>query len=161
MCYKRNPDLKPETPHLQSTSNNSQGAQVREGCFRDVLKCRRERDYSVVTFPLYLVGTVARLPGASVPTIYSWIEDSDGDAIMCLHDCGGQFCFKRFADKWVKHYLAKTIEQVEQRRYTGVEKISLVITQRDEEAIWQTMVSYNTPNNGFGESQSMDIDEVL
>lgn len=159
VCYRKNPSKKPQTS--TSTPYGEKWKLLKcKGRWEEPLNCQRERDHSAVSFPLTLAGTLIKCPpGYSVPSYDAWIEDSDKDAIMCLHDCG-EFCINRFAVKCAKQLKQRTREQLEQ----GVIKpkeIPLVIPQRDEEGVWQTMINYGTPNNGFGESSLMDIDEVL
>lgn len=103
----------------------------------------RERDHSIVAFPLAVAGTLTKLPGEQASNIDAWIEDSDGDAIMCLHDCKGGFCFECFAHKCA------------QRLPQG----PFLVSEREEQAIWQTITAYATPSNGFGEPLSMDLDK--
>lgn len=109
------------------------------------MKCQREQDRSEVSFPLTLVARLKEATQDLTPWEDAWIEDSGNDAIMCLHDCMDNFCFKRFALKCAK--------QLKQE--------AIVVSQRDEEAIRQTMVSYGIPGNGFIESPFMEVDEVF
>lgn len=158
-CYQKNLSKKPQS--FSSTPFGEKRKLVkRKGRWEGPLNCQRERDHSAVSFPLTLAGPLMKYPpGGSCPSDDAWVEDCDNDAIMCLHDCG-EFCIKRFAVKCAKQLKQRTREQLEQ----GVIKpkeIPLVISQRDEEGIWQTMINYGTPNNSFGESSLMDIDEVL
>lgn len=143
MCYKKTPNRKPKTP--PSTTTTDSRPEIDHVRWDKAMKCQRERDQSVVTFPLTLVGVVPKLPRVQVPKSDIWVEDSDSDAIMCLHDCRGKFCLKRFAEDCTRQLGPRLI----------------VISQRDEEAIWQTMITHGVPNSGFGELPSTDIDEVL
>lgn len=138
VCYKKNLNQKPN-PHPSTSITIKAQWSPYDGRWASAMNCQREQDRSAVSFPLTLVGT-----HNSVPREDAWIEDSDNDAIMCLHNCRGNFCFKRFANK-----CARQLGQG-----------AIVVSQRDEQAVWQTMTAYGTPNNGFGESPSMDLDEV-
>lgn len=143
-CYKKNPKANSRPPPSTFATDRVQWIQY-EGCWARAMNCQREQDHSAVSFPLNLVGSMTHLPQESKPRMDVWIEDSDHDAIMCLHDCRENFCFKRFANK-----CARQLGQG-----------AIVVARRDEEAIWQTMVNYGIPGNGFGESSSMEVDEVL
>lgn len=158
VSYQKNPNKKPQTS--SSTPYGEKWKLIkRKGRWEGPLNCQRERDHSAVSFPLNLAGTLIKGPPGYYPSNDAWMEDSDHDAIMCLHDCG-EFCFKRFAVKCAKQLKQRTREQLEQGVHKP-EEIPLVISQREEQCIWQTMINYGTPNNGFGESSLMDIDEVL
>lgn len=139
VCYKKNLNQKPNSHPSTSITQKAQWSPY-GGRWASAMNCQREQDRSAVSFPLTLVGT-----HTSVPREDAWIEDSDNDAIMCLHNCRGNFCFKRFANK-----CARQLGQG-----------AMVVSQKDEQAVWQTMTAYGTPNNGFGESPSMDLDEVV
>lgn len=160
VCFKKNPSKRQN--NAASTLFTKKSLTVRrEGRWETPFDCQRERDQSAVSFPLTLVGTMALTSQEYGLTSNSWFEDSDHDAIMCLHDCrsGGNFCCRRFAVKCANQ-LKQSIRQPNPG-VTNTEHATLVISQRDEEALWQTMISYGVPNNGFGESTLMDIDEVL
>lgn len=135
VCYKNNPKEKPDVHALSffSTTGRITGTIALKGV--------RVRDHSIVEFPLSFVGAHTKWPGEQASNIDVWIEDSDGDAIMCLHDCRGGFCFERLAHS-----------------FTGP-RWPILISQREEQAIWQTMTAYGTPNNGFGGLMPMDLDE--
>ncbi|KAH8764847.1 hypothetical protein F5883DRAFT_103074 [Diaporthe sp. PMI_573] len=160
VCYKKNSNNKHKTPSSTSFAKKSLIIR-REGRWEAPLDCQRERDHSTVSFPLTLAGTMAMPPLRYGLTSDAWLEDSDNDAIMCLHDCrsGGNFCYRRFAVRCANQ-LKQSIKQLDQG-ITEPEHMPLVISQRDEEAIWQAMVGYGVPNNGFSESSLMDIDEVF
>lgn len=160
VCYKKNPNKRQSNPAPTFTTQRSLTIR-REGRWETPFDCQRERDQSAVSFPLTLAGTMALPPLEYGFTSNAWLEDSDHDAIMCLHDCrsGGNFCCRRFAVK-----CANQLKQSVQQLNPGVANpahATLVISQRDEEALRQTMISYGVPNNRFGESAFMDVDEVF
>ncbi|KAG8159584.1 hypothetical protein KVR01_010221 [Diaporthe batatas] len=161
VCYKKNPNKRQNNPARISFTQKSLTMTVRrEGRWEMPLDCQRERGQSAVSFPLRLAGTMALPPQEYGLTSNAWLEDSDHDAIMCLHDCrsGGNFCCRRFAVK-----CANQLKQGTRHLHPGVtnpEQARLVISQRDEEALRQTMSSYGVPSNGFGQPMLMDIDEV-
>lgn len=149
MCYKKYFNRKSTPP--PSTSDAEEALWVRanndifEALWMREMKCQREKDRSEVSFPLTLVARFKQATQDLTPWEDAWIEDSGNDAIMCLHDCRDNFCFKRFA--------AKCAKQLKQD--------AIVVSQRDEEAVRQAMVNYGIPGNGFGESSLMEVDEVF
>lgn len=160
VCYKKNPRQRQKTPPAKLFTKSSLRIR-RGGRWETPLKCHRERNQSAVSFPLTLAGTMALPPLEYEFTSNVWIEDSDHDVIMCLHDCrsGGNFCCRRFAVKCANQ-LKQSVQQLNPG-ITNSEYATLVISQRDEEALRQTMISYGVLNNSFGESTLMDVDEVF
>lgn len=160
VCYKKNPNKRQSTPTPTFSAKKSLRIR-RDGRWETRLDCQRERDQSAVSFPLTLAGTMATPPMQYGVTSNAWLEDSDHDAIMCLQDCrsGGNFCCKRFAVNCANQ-LKQSIGPLD-RRVTQPEHAAIVISQRDEEGLRQTMFTYGLPSNAFGESSLMDIDEVF
>lgn len=144
VCYKKNSNGKSNPNLSMSVTDNPKWTQFQGRGVR-AMNCKREQDHSAVSFPLQLVGISTKSSQESKPRADAWIEDLDNDAIMCQHDCRESFCFKRFANK-----CAKQLSQG-----------GIVVSRRDEEAIWETMINYGIPNNGFGQSSAMEIDEVF
>lgn len=145
VCYKKNSNGKSKPNPSTSVTDKDHWTQFQfQGRVR-AMNCKREQDHSAVSFPLQLVGIQTKSSQGSKPSGDVWIEDLDGDAIMCQHDCRENFCFKRFANKYAKQ----------------LSQGGIVISRRDEEAIWKLMTSYGIPNNGFGQSSEMEIDEVF
>jgi hypothetical protein len=159
-CYKKHPNKKQKSP--SPTLFPKKSLIIKPGGHWEMpLNCQRDRGHSTVSFPLTLAGTMATPPLPYGLSSDAWIEDSDNDAIMCLHDCrsGGNFCYKRFAVKCANQ-LKQSIQQLDQR-VTEPAHAPLVVSQRDEGAIRHAIIGYGVRNNGSGESSLMDIDEVF
>lgn len=135
-CYKKTPN---QRRNKHSSTPVAEGVKTTQR-WSKILNCQRERDQSEVTFPLFLVG---RSSTDLAPRFDAWLEDYQNDVVMCLHDCRGDFCFKLFANKCAKQ----------------LRRGKIVISQKDEEAIWKALRSNGVPTVGYGEKTGMDVDE--